>query len=62
MPKYRYTGTGPCRYGAMPLRQGDVVDASAKPGKNFALVEAVTTPVSEQASRRGRSSTTDETK
>ncbi len=39
MPKYRYTGTGPCRYGNRPVNPGDVVDASAKPGKNFVLVE-----------------------
>lgn len=39
MPLYRYTGSGPCRYGTKDVNAGDVVDASAQPGKNFALVE-----------------------
>lgn len=49
MPKYRYFGTGPCRYGARELRAGDVIDASAKPGKNFEeVVAAATEPVSKK--------------
>ena len=39
MPKYRYFGTGPCRYGVQNVQTGDIVDASAKPGKNFVLVQ-----------------------
>lgn len=39
MPKYRYIGTGPCRYGNLPVNTGDIVDASAQPGKNFVLIE-----------------------
>jgi len=35
MPKYMYTGSGPCRYGSRPLVAGDFVEASSKPGKNF---------------------------
>lgn len=38
MPKYRYVGSGPCRYGTKEVNSGDVVDASAQPGKNFLLV------------------------
>lgn len=49
MPKYRYTGQGPCRYGSQPVNPGDIVDASAKPGKNFVEVEA---PKQEPARRR----------
>lgn len=38
MPRYRYVGDGPSRYGMKELRKGDVVDASDRPGKNFVEV------------------------
>ena len=44
MPKYLYTGDGPCRYGATEVRKGDVIDASASPGKNFREVPAEPEP------------------
>ena len=52
MPKYRYEGEAPCNYGSMLVKTGDVIDASAQPGKRFVLVEEpapvpeVTGPVS----------------
>ena len=44
MPKYEYTGTGPCKYGTQEVKFGDIVDASAQPGKNFKLVEQEPAP------------------
>ena len=52
MPKYRYTGSGPCRYGTKDVNAGDVIDASAQPGKNFVLVEEVETKVESTHPRR----------
>ena len=53
MPLYRYTGSGPCRYGTKDVNTGDVVDASAQPGKNFVLIdEEVETKVESTQPRR----------
>ena len=35
MPKFLYTGEEPCQYGGQVVKTGDVVDASASPGKRF---------------------------
>lgn len=47
MPKYRYEGDGECRYGTMPVRKGDIIEASGPPGKRFVLVEEV--PAAQEA-------------
>ena len=52
MPKYRYFGTGPCRYGVQNVQPGDLVDASAQPGKNFVRVQDE--PPQEAEPSRGR--------
>ena len=55
MPKYRYTGSGPCRYGTKDVNAGDVIDASSQPNKNFVLiVEEDVEPKPEPAQSRRR--------
>ena len=44
MPRYLYSGESPCSYGGQVINTGDTVEASASPGKRFALVEAVSSP------------------
>ena len=49
MPKYRYDGEAPCSYGGQLVNTGDVIDASASPGKRFVLVEEPAVPIPEIA-------------
>ena len=51
MPKYKYNGQSPCHLGTALVRPGDIVDASATPGKNFTIVEAPKPPAPPRKTR-----------
>lgn len=35
MPKFKYTGEGVFRYGSIGIRNGDIIELSSAPNKNF---------------------------
>jgi len=42
MPKYRYTGTEPARYGSGLIMPGSISELSFAPDKHFELVRDIT--------------------
>ena len=52
MPKYRYEGEAPCSYGSQVVNTGDIIDASALPGKRFVLVLEAPMPAEPSSTTR----------
>ncbi len=50
MPKYKYHGEGPCNYGTQIVNTGDIIEASARPGKRFELIDEPKSPEPEPQS------------